>query len=49
MQTETPVLIDRILKPFQRFVKTESATGFVLLACTALALAWGQLALGRVI
>jgi NhaA family Na+:H+ antiporter len=35
-------LIERVLTPFQRFVQTESASGLVLLACTALALAWSN-------
>lgn len=39
---ESPPLIERMLAPFQRFVQTESASGLVLLACTALALAWAN-------
>jgi NhaA family Na+:H+ antiporter len=35
-------LIERVLAPFQRFVQTESASGLVLLACTAFALAWAN-------
>ncbi len=35
-------LIDRVLAPFQRFVHTESASGVVLLACTAVALVWAN-------
>ena len=35
-------LIDRVLKPFQRFARIESAGGIVLLACTALALVWAN-------
>ena len=35
-------LIDRVLAPFQRFVQTESASGLVLLACTAVALVWAN-------
>jgi NhaA family Na+:H+ antiporter len=32
----------RMLRPFQEFAATESAGGIVLLACTALALAWAN-------
>jgi NhaA family Na+:H+ antiporter len=32
----------RVLRPFQQFVRTESASGVVLLACTAAALAWAN-------
>ena len=39
---DTPPLIERVLAPFQRFARTESASGLVLLACTALALAWAN-------
>src|SRR5918998_3866136 len=39
---EPAPLIERVLAPFQRFVQTESASGLVLLACTALALAWAN-------
>ncbi len=35
-------LIDRVLQPFQRFARTESSGGIVLLACTALALGWAN-------
>src|SRR5918992_1530541 len=35
-------LIERVLAPFQRFVRTESASGLVLLACTTLALGWAN-------
>ena len=35
-------LIDRVLHPFQRFARTESSGGIVLLACTALALGWAN-------
>ncbi len=41
-QSASPPLIDRVLQPFQRFFRTESAGGIVLLACTALALAWAN-------
>lgn len=41
-ETAAPLLIERILEPFQRFVNTESASGFVLLACTAVALVWAN-------
>jgi NhaA family Na+:H+ antiporter len=39
---DAPPLIERMLAPFQRFVQTESASGLLLLACTALALAWAN-------
>src|SRR5918998_205720 len=39
---EPAPLIERVLAPFQRFVQTESASGLVLLACTAVALAWAN-------
>ena len=35
-----PAVIERVLAPFQRFAHTQSASGIVLLACTAVALAW---------
>jgi len=35
-------LIERVLQPFQRFARTESSGGIVLLACTALALGWAN-------
>ncbi len=35
-------LIERVLQPFQRFARTESSGGIVLLACTAIALAWAN-------
>jgi NhaA family Na+:H+ antiporter len=35
-------LIDRVFWPFQRFARTESSGGIVLLACTALALVWAN-------
>jgi NhaA family Na+:H+ antiporter len=35
-------LIERVLGPFQRFAGTASAGGLVLLACTAVALAWAN-------
>ena len=41
---QTP--IERFLSPFQRFAKTESSGGLVLLACTALALVWANSPLG---
>jgi NhaA family Na+:H+ antiporter len=37
-----PQLIERVLAPFQRFTRTESSSGLVLLACTAIALAWAN-------
>lgn len=39
---DAPPLIERVLAPFQRFFRTESASGLVLLACTAVALAWAN-------
>lgn len=42
IDAEPAPLIERVLAPFQRFVQTESASGLVLLACTALALAWAN-------
>ncbi|MEO6526540.1 MAG: Na+/H+ antiporter NhaA [Gemmatimonadaceae bacterium] len=33
-----PPFMERVLRPFQRFVATEAASGVVLLACTAVAL-----------
>src|SRR5918997_2396987 len=42
LDVEPAPLIERVLAPFQRFVRTESASGLVLLACTALALAWAN-------
>jgi NhaA family Na+:H+ antiporter len=41
-QGDAAPLIERVLAPFQRFVQTESASGLVLLACTAFALAWAN-------
>ena len=38
----TPPLIDTVLRPFQRFARIESAGGFLLLACTVVALAWAN-------
>jgi NhaA family Na+:H+ antiporter len=35
-------IVARALRPFQRFARTESAGGVVLLACAALALAWAN-------
>src|SRR5918998_1038559 len=40
--TDAPQLIERVLAPFQRFTQTESSSGLVLLACTAVALAWAN-------
>ncbi len=40
--TDPTHLIERVLAPFQRFVKTESSSGLVLLACTAVALLWAN-------
>jgi NhaA family Na+:H+ antiporter len=46
VQRSTPTpdepLVDRILRPFQQFVATESAGGIVLLVCTVVALAWAN-------
>lgn len=35
-------LAERLVGPFHRFAQTESASGLVLLACTALALVWSN-------
>jgi Na+:H+ antiporter, NhaA family len=35
-------IVERALRPFQRFARTEAAGGIVLLACTALALLWAN-------
>ena len=40
-RVSTP-FIERVLRPFQRFARTESSGGIVLLACTALALGWAN-------
>src|ERR671915_1276604 len=40
--TDAPQLIERVLAPFQRFTRTESSSGLVLLACTAVALVWAN-------
>lgn len=37
-----PQLIERVLAPFQRFTQTESSSGLLLLACTAVALGWAN-------
>jgi Na+:H+ antiporter, NhaA family len=42
MTDGAPPLVDRALRPFQRFAHTESAGGIVLLACALLALAWAN-------
>ncbi|MGQ0715253.1 MAG: Na+/H+ antiporter NhaA [Gemmatimonadaceae bacterium] len=39
--TATPI-VARVLRPFQRFARTESAGGIVLLLCTAIALMWAN-------
>src|SRR5919109_2944028 len=39
--------IERLVSPFQRFAHTESASGIVLLACTAVALVWANSPLGE--
>jgi NhaA family Na+:H+ antiporter len=39
--TATPIVV-QALRPFQRFARTESGGGIVLLACAALALAWAN-------
>jgi NhaA family Na+:H+ antiporter len=41
----TPI-INRALRPFQRFAQTESAGGIVLLVCTVIALIWANSAWG---
>ena len=38
----SPVLIQRVLRPFQQFIHTESSGGVVLLVCTAIALIWAN-------
>jgi NhaA family Na+:H+ antiporter len=38
----TGALIERVLRPFQRFAATESSGGIVLLGCTLLALGWAN-------
>ena len=38
----SPLLIERMLRPFQRFARVESSGGIVLLVCTALALGWAN-------
>ncbi len=38
----SPPLIDRALRPFQEFAHRESSSGLLLLACTAIALAWAN-------
>lgn len=40
--TSTRLPIDRLLAPFREFAQTSSAGGLVLIACTALALAWAN-------
>ncbi|HEX2249170.1 MAG TPA: Na+/H+ antiporter NhaA [Gemmatimonadales bacterium] len=40
--SDAPQLIERVLAPFQRFAQTESSSGLVLLACTAIALVWAN-------
>lgn len=42
MATAKPAPIERILSPFNRFFKTSAAGGLLLLACTALAMAWAN-------
>ncbi len=37
-----PTLIERSLRPFERFVQLESAGGILLLGCSLLALAWAN-------
>ncbi|HEX6058870.1 MAG TPA: Na+/H+ antiporter NhaA [Gemmatimonadaceae bacterium] len=37
-----PPLVERALAPFRRFARTASGGGLVLLACTAIALAWAN-------
>ena len=38
----SPPLIERALRPFQEFAHRESSSGLLLLACTAIALAWAN-------
>ena len=40
--TSTTPLVVRALRPFQRFARTESSGGVVLLICAAVALAWAN-------
>lgn len=40
--TDAFPLVERILRPFQQFVATESASGVVLLLCTVVALIWAN-------
>lgn len=35
-------IVDRVFRPFQEFARKESASGVVLLACTAVALVWAN-------
>ncbi len=42
--TELKPPIRRVLRPIQRFIQTESSSGLVLLASTAIALLWANLA-----
>ncbi len=42
MNRPDPPLIDRTMRLFQEFAHRESSSGIVLLACTALALAWAN-------
>jgi NhaA family Na+:H+ antiporter len=37
-----PLVIDRILRPFQQFAARETSSGLVLLACAAIALVWAN-------
>jgi NhaA family Na+:H+ antiporter len=37
-----PLVLARMLRPFQRFARMEAAGGILLLVCTALALAWAN-------
>ena len=35
-------VVDRVMRPFQQFVRAEASGGVVLLVCTAIALAWAN-------
>ena len=37
-----PLMIARVLRPFQRFAQMEASGGILLLVCTAIALAWAN-------
>jgi NhaA family Na+:H+ antiporter len=41
-QAAPPPVIERILRPFQRFTQQETSSGVVLLACAVIALGWAN-------